>query len=277
MTRIDAIVPASALTLDLARELERLAPFGLGNPDVTLLVAGCEAVGPATVGEGKHLRFRVRQHGRDAGARSPSVSAASSSGYRATRASTSRSGSSRTAGTARSPRNSSCAACSIPQLDTRSYGRGWPSSGAPASRRGRRRLGGSSASSRSRAQAASGSCSNRPRSGRCWNTAYRSPCLEPPELEAWARRSAGVTTVGAPRRTRADGWVPQRCPCAVARASRALARGLRPRGGRAIDRSSSASSRSTLRRSRYRRSGPMALCSSADRSAFLSLERARVH
>ena len=26
------------------RELERLAPFGLGNPDVTLLVAGCEAV-----------------------------------------------------------------------------------------------------------------------------------------------------------------------------------------------------------------------------------------
>ena len=67
MTRIDAIVPASALTLDLARELEQLAPFGLGNPDVTLLVAGCEAVGPATVGEGKHLRFRVRQHGRDAG------------------------------------------------------------------------------------------------------------------------------------------------------------------------------------------------------------------
>jgi single-stranded-DNA-specific exonuclease len=65
--RIDAIVPASALTLDLARELEQLSPFGLGNPDVTLLVAGCEAVGVTTVGEGKHLRFRVRQHGRDAG------------------------------------------------------------------------------------------------------------------------------------------------------------------------------------------------------------------
>jgi hypothetical protein len=47
--------------------LERLAPFGLGNPDVTLLVAGCEAVGPNTVGDGKHLRFRVRQNGRDAG------------------------------------------------------------------------------------------------------------------------------------------------------------------------------------------------------------------
>jgi len=67
VTRVDAIVPAAALTLDLARELERLAPFGLGNPDVTLLVADCEAVGPNTVGDGKHLRFRVRQNGRDAG------------------------------------------------------------------------------------------------------------------------------------------------------------------------------------------------------------------
>ena len=45
VTRVDAVVPASALTLELARELERLSPFGLGNPDVTLLVAGCEAVG----------------------------------------------------------------------------------------------------------------------------------------------------------------------------------------------------------------------------------------
>ena len=66
-TSIDAIVPAIALTLDLARELEQLAPFGLGNPDVTLLVADCEAVGASTVGDGKHLRFRVRQQGRDAG------------------------------------------------------------------------------------------------------------------------------------------------------------------------------------------------------------------
>ena len=67
MTVVDAVVPASALTLDLAQELDRLAPFGLGNPDVTLLVAGVEAVGASTVGEGKHLRFRIRQHGRDGG------------------------------------------------------------------------------------------------------------------------------------------------------------------------------------------------------------------
>ncbi len=67
VTRIDAIVPGSALTLGLAMELERLAPFGLGNPDVTLLVPACEAVQAGVVGEGKHLRFRVRQGGRDAG------------------------------------------------------------------------------------------------------------------------------------------------------------------------------------------------------------------
>jgi single-stranded-DNA-specific exonuclease len=67
VTVVDAVVPGAALTLDLAQELDRLAPFGLGNPDVTLLVAGCEAVEPSTVGEGKHLRFRVRQHDRDAG------------------------------------------------------------------------------------------------------------------------------------------------------------------------------------------------------------------
>jgi len=66
-TLVDAIVPAGALTLDLAQELDRLAPFGLGNPEPTLLVAGVEATGASAVGEGKHLRFRVRQHGRDGG------------------------------------------------------------------------------------------------------------------------------------------------------------------------------------------------------------------
>ena len=67
LTIVDAIVPANALTLDLAQELERLAPFGLGNPEPTLLVASVEAATPSTVGEGRHLRFRVRQQGRDGG------------------------------------------------------------------------------------------------------------------------------------------------------------------------------------------------------------------
>ncbi len=67
VTRVDAIVPGAKLHLALAAELARLAPFGLGNPGVTLLVDGCELADLGTVGDGKHLRFRVRQHGRDSG------------------------------------------------------------------------------------------------------------------------------------------------------------------------------------------------------------------
>ena len=67
LLHVDAIVPGSVLTLELASELDRMAPFGLGNPDVTLLVPSCEAVDPSLVGEGKHLRFRVRHLGRDVG------------------------------------------------------------------------------------------------------------------------------------------------------------------------------------------------------------------
>jgi single-stranded-DNA-specific exonuclease len=66
-TTVDAFVHGGELTLDLCAELARLAPFGLGNPNVTLLLAGCEVVEPVTVGEGKHLRFRVRADGRDSG------------------------------------------------------------------------------------------------------------------------------------------------------------------------------------------------------------------
>jgi single-stranded-DNA-specific exonuclease len=66
-TTVDAFVHGGELTLDLCAELARLAPFGLGNPNVTLLLAGCEVVEPVAVGEGKHLRFRVRADGRDSG------------------------------------------------------------------------------------------------------------------------------------------------------------------------------------------------------------------
>src|SRR5438105_3898514 len=68
VTPVDAVLPRGArLTLDLCTELARLAPFGLGNPEVTLLAPGCELGELATVGEGKHLRFRVRVDGADAG------------------------------------------------------------------------------------------------------------------------------------------------------------------------------------------------------------------
>jgi single-stranded-DNA-specific exonuclease len=66
---VDAVLPRGRrLTLDLCAELRRLAPFGLGNPPVTLLAPGCELVDLTAVGEGKHLRFRVKQEtGQDAG------------------------------------------------------------------------------------------------------------------------------------------------------------------------------------------------------------------
>jgi single-stranded-DNA-specific exonuclease len=59
---IDAVLPPGTQpTYELCAELKRLAPFGLGNPRVTLLAPSCELSELATVGEGKHLRFRVRQ------------------------------------------------------------------------------------------------------------------------------------------------------------------------------------------------------------------------
>jgi single-stranded-DNA-specific exonuclease len=56
---VDAVVRGNELTLDLCEELERLAPFGLGNPNVTLLAANCELSELSAVGEGKHLRLAV--------------------------------------------------------------------------------------------------------------------------------------------------------------------------------------------------------------------------
>ncbi len=68
-TLVDAIVPRGLpLTLELAQELAQLAPFGLGNPGVTLLAPSCELRDLGTVGDGKHLKFRVRgENGGDAG------------------------------------------------------------------------------------------------------------------------------------------------------------------------------------------------------------------
>ncbi|MGZ4359223.1 MAG: single-stranded-DNA-specific exonuclease RecJ [Gaiellaceae bacterium] len=68
LTVVDGVVPPhTRLTLELCEELAQLSPFGLGNPSVTLLAGDCELVELASVGEGKHLRFRVRLDGADAG------------------------------------------------------------------------------------------------------------------------------------------------------------------------------------------------------------------
>jgi single-stranded-DNA-specific exonuclease len=64
VTYVDAVLPPRAApSLDLCEELARLAPFGLGNPEVTLLAESCELRELSAVGDGKHLRFRVAQGG----------------------------------------------------------------------------------------------------------------------------------------------------------------------------------------------------------------------
>jgi single-stranded-DNA-specific exonuclease len=68
VTHVDALVDGRELTLELCEELERLAPFGLGNPAVTLLAAGCELSELGAVGDGKHLKLAVTANGARAGA-----------------------------------------------------------------------------------------------------------------------------------------------------------------------------------------------------------------
>jgi single-stranded-DNA-specific exonuclease len=57
--RIDAMVGGEGLGIDLAEELERLAPFGMGNPGVRLLVPAARVRDVRTMGEGKHARFSL--------------------------------------------------------------------------------------------------------------------------------------------------------------------------------------------------------------------------
>jgi single-stranded-DNA-specific exonuclease len=67
-THIDAVVRGADLTLSLCEELEALAPFGLGNPGVTLLAVGCELSALGAVGDGKHLKLAVTHEGARSGA-----------------------------------------------------------------------------------------------------------------------------------------------------------------------------------------------------------------
>jgi single-stranded-DNA-specific exonuclease len=57
--RIDAMVGGVGLGLDLAEELGRLAPFGMGNPGVRLMVPSARVSDVRTMGEGKHARFSL--------------------------------------------------------------------------------------------------------------------------------------------------------------------------------------------------------------------------
>jgi single-stranded-DNA-specific exonuclease len=61
--RVDAVVPGSALDMDLAEELARMAPFGRGNPGISLMVSDATFAAPRAMGEGRHVRFEVRSDG----------------------------------------------------------------------------------------------------------------------------------------------------------------------------------------------------------------------
>ena len=61
--RVDAVVAPAELSLELADELARLEPFGLGNPDVTLLCPAAAVHGVEAMGEGRHLRMSVELGG----------------------------------------------------------------------------------------------------------------------------------------------------------------------------------------------------------------------
>ncbi len=57
--RVDAMVGGVGLGLELAEELRRLGPFGMGNPGVRLLVPSARITDVRTMGQGKHARFSL--------------------------------------------------------------------------------------------------------------------------------------------------------------------------------------------------------------------------
>lgn len=57
--KVDAIAGGVGLGLDLAEELRQLAPFGMGNPGVRLLVPSARVSDVRAMGEGKHARFSL--------------------------------------------------------------------------------------------------------------------------------------------------------------------------------------------------------------------------
>jgi single-stranded-DNA-specific exonuclease len=59
--QVDAFLALTDLSLELIAEIERLAPFGSGNPPLTLATKGLSLVSHATIGRGgEHLRLLVK-------------------------------------------------------------------------------------------------------------------------------------------------------------------------------------------------------------------------
>jgi single-stranded-DNA-specific exonuclease len=60
---VDAVLAPAEASLELADELARLEPFGLGNPGVTLLAPAASLHGVERMGDGRHLRMSVELGG----------------------------------------------------------------------------------------------------------------------------------------------------------------------------------------------------------------------
>lgn len=60
VVEFDTVVGGSDLGLDLAEEMEKLQPFGNGNPPVRVVVPGAQIENETAMGEGKHCRFTIR-------------------------------------------------------------------------------------------------------------------------------------------------------------------------------------------------------------------------
>lgn len=60
----DADVRLAECDLDLVRWLERMAPHGMENPEPVFRAAGMSVDRASTVGDGRHLKLRVRDPGR---------------------------------------------------------------------------------------------------------------------------------------------------------------------------------------------------------------------
>jgi len=64
----DAVVGGDGLSMELAEQLSKLGPFGIGNPKPKLMIPGARLDGARTMGEGKHLRCTVNSAGLRIGA-----------------------------------------------------------------------------------------------------------------------------------------------------------------------------------------------------------------
>lgn len=65
---IDAVSSPGAMTLDAASALDRLRPFGVGNPSPMVLLPGVQASDARAMGEGRHMRCSLVAGGRRAAA-----------------------------------------------------------------------------------------------------------------------------------------------------------------------------------------------------------------